>query len=71
LEILVRNLMHEQLTALLVSRGTGPTKLAGIHQLRNRIAHHEPIHNRPLARLHEDALLVAEWACPGTRDMDG
>jgi hypothetical protein len=43
------------------------TKLAGIHQLRNRIAHHEPIHNRPLARLHEDALLVAEWACPGTR----
>jgi len=43
------------------------TRLAGIHQLRNRIAHHEPIHNRPLARLHDDALLVAEWACPGTR----
>jgi hypothetical protein len=144
LEILVRNAMHEQLTALSVSRRTGPdwylalagdlsseacatiadarrhatangraetvgrvvaelpfgfwryllasryertlwrtrlyrafpgqgrrqavyTKLAGTHQLRNRIAHHEPIHNRPLARLHDDALLVAEWACPGTR----
>lgn len=144
LEILVRNAMHEQLTALSVSRPTGPdwylalasdlsseacatiadarrhatangraetagrvvaelpfgfwryllasryertlwrtrlyrgfpgqgrrqavyAKLAGIHQLRNRIAHHEPIHNRPLARLHDDALLVAEWACPGTR----
>jgi hypothetical protein len=144
LEILVRNAMHEQLTALSVSRRTGPdwylalagdlsseayatitdarrhatangraetagrvvaelpfgfwryllasryertlwrtrlyrafpgqgrrqpvyARLAGLHQLRNRIAHHEPIHNRPLARLHDDALLVAEWACPGTR----
>jgi hypothetical protein len=42
-------------------------RLADLHQLRNRIAHHEPVHNRPLARLHDDAMLVAEWACPGTR----
>jgi hypothetical protein len=42
-------------------------RLADLHQLRNRVAHREPVHNRPLARLHDDALLVAEWACPGTR----
>jgi hypothetical protein len=144
LEILVRNAMHEQLTALSVSRRAGPAwylalagdlsseacatiadarrhvtangraetagrvvaelpfgfwryllasryertlwrtslyrafpgqgrrqpvhaRLADLHQLRNRIAHHEPVHNRPLARLHDDAMIVAEWACPGTR----
>jgi hypothetical protein len=38
-----------------------------LHVLRNRIAHHEPIHNRPLEMLHEQALTVAEWVCPVTR----
>jgi hypothetical protein len=38
-----------------------------LHLLRNRIAHHEPIHNRPLARLHEVALTTAGWICPVTR----
>jgi hypothetical protein len=38
-----------------------------LHVLRNRIAHHEPIHNRPLAVLHDQALMVAEWVCPVTR----
>jgi hypothetical protein len=38
-----------------------------LHLLRNRIAHHEPIHNRPLGMLHERALTVAEWICPVTR----
>ncbi|ABW15304.1 protein of unknown function DUF1526 [Parafrankia sp. EAN1pec] len=28
-------------------------------RLRNRVAHHEPIHNRPLATLHHDLLRVA------------
>jgi hypothetical protein len=42
-------------------------RLADLHQLRNRIAHHEPVYNRPLAQLHEDAMLVTEWVCPGTR----
>jgi hypothetical protein len=37
------------------------------HLLRNRIAHHEPIHNRPLEALHEQALTIAEWVCPVTR----
>jgi hypothetical protein len=38
-----------------------------IHLLRNRIAHHEPIHNRPLAKLHDQALTTAEWVCPVSR----
>jgi len=38
-----------------------------LHVLRNRIAHHEPIHNRPLEMLHDQALTVAEWVCPVTR----
>jgi len=38
-----------------------------LHLLRNRIAHHEPIHNRPLARLHGLALTTAGWVCPVTR----
>jgi hypothetical protein len=33
-----------------------------LHLLRNRIAHHEPIHNRPLSQL----LTVAGWICPTT-----
>lgn len=38
-----------------------------LHLLRNRIAHHEPIHNRPLSRLHSQALTTAGWVCPITR----
>jgi hypothetical protein len=30
-------------------------------RLRNRIAHHEPVHNRPLVTLHEDLLAVAGY----------
>jgi hypothetical protein len=40
--------------------------LAQLHLLRNRIAHHEPIHNRPLQELHQTALTVASWVCPET-----
>lgn len=38
-----------------------------LHVLRNRIAHHEPIHNRPLETLHDQALAVAGWVCPVSR----
>jgi hypothetical protein len=41
--------------------------LAQLHILRNRIAHHEPIHNRPLEHLHQTALAVAGWVCPNTQ----
>lgn len=40
-----------------------------VHQLRNRIAHHEPIHNRELAELHETALRIVGWICPDTRQF--
>ena len=33
--------------------------------LRNRIAHHEPIHRFPLADLHAAMLLVTSWIDPG------
>lgn len=35
-----------------------------LHLLRNRIAHHEPIHDRPLPALHATAMSVARWVCP-------
>jgi len=41
--------------------------LRDLHLLRNRIAHHEPIHNRPLAELHTVALTTAGWVCPTTQ----
>jgi hypothetical protein len=41
--------------------------MRSLHLLRNRIAHHEPIHNRPLEKLHDQTLTLAEWVCPVTR----
>lgn len=34
-----------------------------LHFLRNRIAHHEPIHRRDLARDHDQLLEVVGWIC--------
>ncbi|PZF82106.1 hypothetical protein [Jiangella anatolica] len=31
---------------------------------RGRIAHHEPIHNRPLREQHVAAMTAANWICP-------
>ncbi|MDQ1658055.1 MAG: hypothetical protein QOD41_3138 [Cryptosporangiaceae bacterium] len=42
-----------------------------LHLLRNRIAHLEPIHNRPLTTLHTASMTVAGWICPvGRRWLD-
>lgn len=38
--------------------------LRDLHVLRNRIAHHEPIHNRPLREHHAAAITAAGWICP-------
>lgn len=38
-----------------------------LHFLRNRIAHHEPIHRRDLRRDHAWMMEVAGWICPDTR----
>jgi hypothetical protein len=37
-----------------------------IHFLRNRIAHHEPIHCRNLAQDHRDILNLVRWICLDT-----
>lgn len=39
-----------------------------LNRLRNRIAHHEPIHGMALAALHADVLAVAAMICPVTED---
>jgi len=49
-----RAAVHEPLTRLVA--------------LRNRIAHHEPVHDLPLRTLHGDALDVLGAICPLTRD---
>jgi len=50
------------------SRKAVHAKMAVLHELRNRIAHHEPIHNRPLQQLYDDALTLTGWICPTTRN---
>ncbi|MFC7548297.1 hypothetical protein [Plantactinospora sp. GCM10030261] len=56
-------------------RGAWPSKrlrrdvhgpMADLHELRNRIGHHEPIYNRPLKELHTKALNLAGWTCSDT-----
>ena len=39
-----------------------------LHEARNRMAHHEPMFNRPVADLQATAIQVAGWLCPVTRD---
>lgn len=38
-----------------------------LHLVRNRLAHHEPVHRRDLAHDHEDLLFVVDAICPVTR----
>ena len=39
-------------------------RIQRIHFLRNRIAHHEPVHHRDLHRDHEAIVEVTGWICP-------
>jgi hypothetical protein len=41
--------------------------LRTLNLARNRCAHNEPMHNRPIADLHATALEVVGWICPKTR----
>ncbi len=43
-------------------------RLTRLHDLRNRIAHHEPIHSRDLARDWQDILYIAEALSPDVRN---
>ena len=42
-------------------------RIQRLHFLRNRIAHHEPIHRRDLARDHHQLLEVVGWICSDSR----
>jgi len=39
-----------------------------VHRARNRLAHHEPMFDRPVPALLGTALRVVEWICPVTRE---
>jgi len=39
-----------------------------LHDARNRMAHHEPMFNRPIGDLRATTIQVAGWICPVTRD---
>ena len=39
-------------------------RMQRLHYLRNRIAHHEPIHQRNLEREHAEMLEIIRWICP-------
>ena len=39
-------------------------RMQRLHYLRNRIAHHEPIHQRNLERDHAELLEIIRWICP-------
>ncbi len=42
-------------------------RMKRLHFLRNRIAHHEPIHERDLALDHRELLEVVGWICADSR----
>lgn len=42
--------------------------VSDLHLARNRMAHLEPMFNRPIGRLQTTALQVADWICPTSRD---
>ena len=41
-------------------------RLDSIRALRNRIAHHEPIFNRPLGQDYQQIVEALRWVCPAT-----
>jgi hypothetical protein len=49
------------------SRATVQAALEDLHLIRNRCAHHEPIHNRNIPHIHATALEVAGWVSPDAR----
>lgn len=41
-------------------------RMERLNGLRNRVAHHEPVHHLPIEDRWRDLLTVAGWACPTT-----
>lgn len=42
-----------------------------IRRFRNRIAHHEPIFDRPCIQIHEEIIEATAWMCPRTAEWAG
>jgi hypothetical protein len=45
------------------ARADVQARLALVNLARNRCAHHEPMHNRPVDQIHADAIELASWLC--------
>lgn len=52
-----------------IDQQTAWQKCDGILKLRNRVAHHEPIHRLPLQDLYQDLQLLVGGMCPATRQF--
>jgi hypothetical protein len=46
------------------SRAHVERRIRHLNRLRNRVAHHEPIHNRNLGRDHDDIIALLGWISP-------
>ncbi|MDA0782414.1 MAG: Abi family protein [Proteobacteria bacterium] len=49
------------------TRSAAAKKLSVIKDLRNRIAHHEPVYNRNLPEMHSTLLETLGWMCEDTK----
>lgn len=64
-QILWAQALHRAFPGLPIRRrGEVQRPVNRLHRLRNRIAHHEPIHHEDLAGLHNDLLMVVGWIDP-------
>lgn len=43
-------------------------RMERLHFVRNRVAHHEPVHRRDLGHDYDDLLCVTGWICEDTRN---
>jgi hypothetical protein len=62
-----RPCLHRAFPACHAPRRVVHSTMYQLHHLRNRIAHHEPIHGRDLKSDYEDLLLMVGWIDPIAR----
>lgn len=60
--------LHQAFPGYRGTRADLHRKLENLRLLRNRIAHHEPIHGRHLVADHRSILTVADWVSPRFAD---
>ena len=59
--------MHPEASNPRQIRTDAADRMQRLHFLRNRIAHHEPIHQRNLSRDHAHVLEIVSWICSDCR----